>query len=153
MNDNVKTYSKEDFVKLLQDPAKVDAFLSLFNAAACIVGDFDLYGDLQANEGGMFNETTDIEKLRGAIHLIRPGLVSEGDYLPWLSTAQQKKLQDVATEVFAAGDGVVEIDESSARVEVETMTPYERLQTLRDDHDWRCKRLGFDPDTGQDIKS
>jgi hypothetical protein len=159
MESNVTTYSRESFIKLLSDPSKVDAFMALFNSAALIVGDFDDYGEvLQSNEAGMYDETTNIEKLRGAINLISPGMVPEGDYLPHLTEQQQKRLEEVAAEVVAIGDGVETKPIEDAASEVETMTPRERLEatgywaSTEDRQRSLRKRLGFDPENGEEFK-
>lgn len=156
MESNVQTYTREAFIALLNDPKNIDKFMALFNTAALIVGDFDDCGEvLQSNEDGMYDETTNIEKLRGAINLISPGMCQEGDYLPHLTKAQQRRLEEVAIEVQSAGNGTGDDSDWGARLnaksDVETMTPRERLESLKDDHAWRCKRLGFDPNTGEAI--
>lgn len=142
-------YNANDFTNIIADPASWPNFMRLFNNASVIVGEFDEHGEvLQSNADGMYDETTAIEQLRGAIHLVSPGSVNEGDYLPWLSTEQQQRLEFVAAEIISWGDGQNIRDIAYGKAQVETMTPRERLDQLNDDHNWRCKRLGFDPDTG-----
>lgn len=149
----MKTELDANFVALIQDQKNWAAFQDLFNAAATIVGDFDAYGEvLQSADDGRYDETTDIEKLRGAIVLIDPDMVPHGDFLPWLTEEQQKRLEEVAAECVAAADGEGD-DIETARLNVETMTPLERLEATGykdgiDRHVQIKKRLGFDPDTG-----
>jgi DNA polymerase-3 subunit gamma/tau len=131
----------------------IQKFMRLFNSASQIVGEFDEHGEvLQPNEAGMHDETTAIEQLRGAAHLVSPGSVNEGDYLPWLSSAQHERLEYVAAEIISWGNGENIRDIEYGKSEAETMTPRERLDKLKDDHTWRCKRLGFDPETGEVFK-
>jgi hypothetical protein len=147
-------YNTNDFINIIADPASWPNFMRLFNNASVIVGDFDQWGEvLQESEGGNgYDADSSIEQLRGAIHLISPGSINEGDYLPWLSTEQQQRLEEVAAEVIAWGDGQNIRDISYGKAEAETMTPRERLDQLKDDNDWRCKRLGFNPETGEVFK-
>lgn len=140
----------EEFDVLIKDPSKWPHFMSLLNTAARIVGEAEGNGYvLVPSESGLFDRTTDIEKLRGAITLISPGMVFEGDELPHLTDEQNEKLMEVAIEIQAAGNGTGDEDDDEARVNaksnVETMTPLERLNSLPDDQDWRINRLGFDP--------
>lgn len=160
MESNVATYSREDFIKLLNDPSKVDAFLALFNSAAGIVGDFDAYGEvLQSSDADIYDETTDIEKLRGAINLISPGMCAPSDYLPYLTAAQHVRLADVAAQTIAIGDGAEQTKHiEDAEADVETMTPHERLEVTgywesTEDHKQSLrKRLGFNPENGEEFK-
>lgn len=159
MESNVTTYSRESFIKLLSDPSKVDAFMALFNSAACIVGDFDAYGEvLQSSDADNYDETTDIEKLRGAINLISPGMCAPSDYLPYLTAAQQVRLADIAAQTIAIGDGVETKPIEDAESEVETMTPRERLEatgywaSTEDRQKSLRKRLGFNPENGEEFK-
>jgi len=146
-------YNDNDFINIIADPASWSNFKQLFNNASVIVGDFDEHGEvLQSNADGMYDETTTVEQLRGAIHLISPGSINQGDYLPWLSTEQQQRLEFVAAEIIAWGDGQNIRDIEYGKAEAETMTPRERLDQLKDDNDWRCKRLGFNPETGEVFK-
>ena len=147
-------YNTNDFNNIIADPASWPNFMRLFNNASVIVGDFDEHGEvLQSNEDGMYDETTTVEQLRGAIHLISPGSINEGDYLPWLSTEQQQRLEFVAAEIISWGNGENIRDIAYGKSEAETMTPRERLDQLKDDHKWRCERLGFDPETGELFKN
>ena len=146
-------YNNNDFISIIADPASWSNFMRLFNSASQIVGEFDEHGEvLQSNGGGMYDETTTVEQLRGAIHLVSPGSINEGDYLPWLSSEQQQRLKYVAAEIIAWGDGQNIRDISYGKSKAETMTPRERLDQLKDNHDWRCERLGFDPETGEVFK-
>jgi hypothetical protein len=146
-------YNANDFINIIADPASWPKFMRLFNSASQIVGEFDEHGEvLQPNEAGMHDETTAIEQLRGAAHLVSPGSVNEGDYLPWLSSAQHERLEYVAAEIISWGNGENIRDIEYGKSEAETMTPRERLDKLKDDHTWRCKRLGFDPETGEVFK-
>ena len=148
------------FVKMLADPKNALAFQNLLDTAARIVADFDNHGEvLQSNEDGRYDETTDIEKLRGAISKLDPEMVSSGDYAPWLTEEQQIKLLYVAAEVVAVGDGAEHthhIDDAIA--EVETMLPRERIEatgyyaSTEGRQEQLRKRLGFDPDTGEEVQ-
>lgn len=147
-------YNTNDFINIIADPSSWPNFMRLFNFASQIVGEFDEHGEvLQSGESGMYDETTAIEQLRGAVHLVSPGSINEGDYLPWLSTAQQKRLEEVAAEIISWGNGENIRDIAYGKAEAETMTPRERLDQLKDDHAWRCERLGFDPETGIPVKN
>jgi len=145
-------YNTDDFINIIADPASWPNFMRLFNNASVIVGDFDQWGEtLQSNENGMYDETTTVEQMRGAIHLISPGSINEGDYMPWLSEEQQKNLLQVAADVIAWGNGENIRDISYGISEAETMTPRERLEaTGYADRDEKSQenlrsRLGFDP--------
>ena len=151
--ETTEGHNANDFINIIADPASWLNFKQLFNNASVIVGDFDEHGEvLQSNADGMYDETTTVEQLRGAIHLISPGSINQGDYLPWLSTEQQQRLEFVAAEIIAWGDGQNIRDIKYGKAEAETMTPRERLDQLKDDDNWRCKRLGFNPETGEVFK-
>jgi len=144
-------YNANDFINIIADPASWPNFMRLFNNASTIVGDFDQYGEvLQSND----DETTTIEQMRGAIYLISPGSINDGDYMPWLSEEQQKKLLEVAADVIAWGNGENIRDISYGISEAETMTPRERLDAtgyLEKDENGQARlrtRLGFDPFPG-----
>ncbi len=145
-------YNANDFINIIADPASWPNFMRLFNNASTIVGDFDQYGEvLQSNDAGMYDETTTIEQMRGAIYLISPGSINDGDYMPWLSEEQQKKLLEVAADVIAWGNGENIRDISYGISEAETMTPMERINAIgyldRDEKSQENlrSRLGFNP--------
>lgn len=148
------------FVKMLADPKNALAFQDLLDTAARIVADFDQHGEvLQSNDAGMYDETTDIEKLRGAISKLDPEMVSAGDYASWLTEEQQRRLCEVAAEVVAAGDGAEQTKSiEDATANVETMLPRERIEatgyyaSTEARQEQLRKRLGFDPDTGEEVK-
>ena len=148
-------YNANDFINIIADPASWPNFMRLFNNASTIVGDFDQYGEvLQSDDAGMYDETTTIEQMRGAIYLISPGSINDGDYMPWLSEEQQKKLLEVAADVIAWGNGENIRDISYGISEAETMTPMERINAIgyldRDEKSQENlrSRLGFDPFPG-----
>lgn len=150
--ETTEGYNSNDFINIIADPSSWPNFMRLFNNASVIVGDFDQWGEtLQSNGAGIYDETTTIEQMRGAICLISPGSNNEGDYMPWLSVEQQKKLLKVAAEVIAWGNGESIRDISYGISEAETMTPRERLDaTGYSDRDEKSQanlrtRLGFDP--------
>lgn len=128
--------------------------MRLFNNASTIVGDFDQYGEvLQSNDAGMYDETTTIEQMRGAIYLI--SWVNQRRRLhALLSEEQQKKLLEVAADVIAWGNGENIRDISYGISEAETMTPMERINAIgyldRDEKSQENlrSRLGFDPFPG-----
>jgi hypothetical protein len=147
-------FNVDSFTNIIADPSSWQNFLNMFVAAERIVIDFDTYGEaLQSNSEGMYDETTSIEQLRGAVHRIKPEAVDGGDYLSWLTEEQQEKLLQVAAEILAWGNGEDIRDISCGIDDAKVMTPRERLETLKDDHEWRCRRLGFDPNTGIAIKN
>jgi len=148
------------FVKMLADPELALHFQDLLDTAARIVADFDKHGEvLQSNADGKYDETTDIEKLRGAISHLDPEMVPPGDYAPWLTEEQQRRLADVAAEVVAAGDGAEQTKHiEDAVTDVEAMTPRERIEatgyyeSTEKRQEQLRKRLGFNPDTGKEVK-
>lgn len=153
--ETTEGYNANDFINIIADPASWPNFMRLFNNASTIVGDFDQYGEvLQSNDAGMYDETTTIEQMRGAIYLISPGSINDGDYMPWLSEEQQKKLLEVAADVIAWGNGENIRDISYGISEAETMTPMERINAIgyldRDEKSQENlrSRLGFDPFPG-----
>ena len=71
--------------------------------------------------------------------------------MPWLTEEQLAVLSAVTVEILQAGNGTGDVDDEESRANAESrvakMTPKEMLNQLRDDHEWRCKRLGFNPAT------
>ncbi len=147
-----------DFISMLLDSENALSFQELFDTALRIVANFDRYGEvLQSNDGGMYDESTDIEKLRGALFKLDPELVSAGDYAPWLTEEQQRRLSDVAAEVVAWGNGENIRDISCGIADVEIMLPRERIEAIgyyeadANRREQLRKRLGFDPDNGKKV--
>ena len=144
--------------ELLANPNNHQKLQEILDLAIMLVGEFDDYGEvLQSNADGVYDHTTTIEQLRGAIIRFDYGMLKSSDYLGQLSDAQHKRLSQLAVEVICAGDGENTVDEDVATSDVGTMTPAERLIATGywDVNDARRedlrKRLGFNPSTGESI--
>lgn len=152
--ETAEGYNSNDFINIIADPVSWPNFMRLFNNASTIVGDFDQWGEVLQEADVGYTEDSTIEQMRGAIYLISPGSINDGDYLPWLSAEQQKKLLEVAAEVIAWGNGENIRDISYGISEAETMTPMERINAIGYlDRDEKSQenlrtRLGFDPFPG-----
>ena len=146
------------FKELLANPNNHQKLQKVVDLALALVGEFDDFGEvLQSNEDGVYDHTTTIEQLRGALIRFDYGMIKSSDYLGQLNDDQHEQLTKVAIEAICAGDGENTVDLDVATSDVETMTPAERLIATGY---WDCndarredlrKRLGFNPSTGESI--
>jgi hypothetical protein len=147
-----------NFLQLVTQFQKMRQLQDVVDAALRLIGDFDQYGEvMQSNDDGIYDQTTNIEQLRGALIRFAPSSVRSGDYFPHLTEQQHETLKALAVEVIMAADGDEKPNRESVEDDVSTMTPYERLTATgwydrsTDERANLQKRLGFDPITGYEI--
>jgi hypothetical protein len=153
------------FSSLLSNKENWPILEAMYNAAAQVVGEYDVHGEVlqvsteenRHDAGAEYGRESSIERLKGSLILIDPDVFSSDCY-PHLSDEQCDKIREVAIETEMAGNGDQTLSQSDAESNLEGLSIHEILVRMGwgEDSGERTaslnSRFGFNPFTGRNLE-